>query len=178
MQFCALWQKSWQPNYFLQEKLYTICSQVCKCCYSTNYLYTYNHPKIDIINPGFPLATPRFLIIFIAWTKLAQAKLWVSHCICNCSNHVYNGTFIVFLSANIQHCINNIGPCYFTVAPMWPKSYCTIGPKSTFLRHLVCHRTLSKTLSNTFTCPSSHCCATFLMIYFCGWVRSVELVMI
>ena len=29
-----------------------------------------------IINPGFPLATPRFLIKFLAWTKLAQAKLW------------------------------------------------------------------------------------------------------
>ena len=71
----------------------------------------------------------------------------VSHCIFNCSNHVYNSTFFVFLSANIQHCINNIGPCYFTVAPMWPKSYRTIGPKSTFLRH----RILSKTLSNTFT---------------------------
>ena len=112
---------------------------------------TCNHPKIDIINPGFPLATPRFLIRFLAWTKLAQAKLWVSHCIFNYSNHVYNSTFIVFLSTNIQHCITNIGPCYFTVAPMWPKSYRTIGPKSTFLCHLVYHRTLSKTLSNTFT---------------------------
>ena len=28
------------------------------------------------------------------------------------------------------------------------------------------------------SCPSSHCCATCLMIYLCGWVRSVELVMI
>ena len=74
---------------------------------------TCNHPKIDIINPGFPLATPRFLIRFLAWTKLAQAKLWVSHCICNYSNHVYNSTFIAFLSANIQHCINNIGPRLF-----------------------------------------------------------------
>ena len=55
--------------------------------------------------------------------------------------------FNVFLSANIQQCINNIGPCYFTVSPMWPKSYRTIGPKSTFLRH----RTLSKILSYTFT---------------------------
>ena len=116
---------------------------------------TCNHPKIDIINPGFPLATPKFLIRFLAWTKLAQAKLWVSHCIFNYSNHAYNSTFIVFLSANIQHCVNNIGPCYFTVnvGPMWPKSYRTIGPKSTFLRHLVCHRTLSKILSNTFTLP-------------------------
>ena len=26
------------------------------------------------------------------------------------------------------------------------------------------------------SCPSSHCCATCLMIYSCGWVRSVELV--
>ena len=51
------------------------------------------------------------------------------------------------LSANIQYCMNNIGPFYFTVAPMWPKSYHTTGPKSTFLRHLVRHRTLSKTLA-------------------------------
>ena len=88
--------------------------------------------------------TTRFLIRFTAWTKLAQAKLWVSHCIFNYSHHVYNSTFFVFSSANIQHCINNIGLCYFTVAPMWPKSYRTIGPKSTFLRHLMSHRTLSK----------------------------------
>ena len=33
--------------------------------------------------------------------------------------------------------MNNIGPFYFTAAPMWPKSYHTTGPKSTFLRHLV-----------------------------------------
>ena len=46
---------------------------------------------------------------FLARTKLAQAKLWVSHCIVNCSNHVYNSNLIV-LSANIQHCMNNIGP--------------------------------------------------------------------
>jgi len=32
------------------------------------------------------------------------------------------------------------------VTSRWPKSYHTTGPKSTFLRHLVCHRTLSKTL--------------------------------
>ena len=43
--------------------------------------------------------------------------------------------------------MNKIGPCYFTVVPMWPKSYHTTGPKSTFLCHLVRHRTLSKTLS-------------------------------
>ena len=104
-----------------------------------------------MINPRFPLATPRFLIRFLAWTKFAQAKLWVSHCISNYFNQVYNSTVFVFLSANIQHCINNIGPCYFTVGSMWPKSYHTIGPKSTFLLHLVRHRTLSKTLSNTFT---------------------------
>ena len=140
---------------------------------------TCNHPKIDIINPGFSLATPRFLIRFLAWTKLAQAKLWVSHCIFNYSNHVYNSTFIVFLSANIQHCINNIGLCYFTVAPIWPKSYRAIGPKSTFLCHLVHHRTISKTLITTpLPYSSSHGCATCLMIYLCGCVRSVELVMI
>ena len=73
---------------------------------------------------------------------MAQAKLWVSHYIFNCSNYVYNSNFIVFLSANILHCMNNIGPSYFTVAPMWPKSYHITGPK----RHLVSHRTLSKTL--------------------------------
>ena len=115
---------------------------------------TCNHPKIDIINSRFPVATPRFLIRFLAWTKLAQAKLWVRYCIFNCSNHVYNSTFIVihvFLSVNIPHCINNIGPCYSTVVPMWPKSDRTIGPKSTFLCHLVQHRTLLKTLNNTFT---------------------------
>ena len=28
-----------------------------------------------------------FLIRFLAWTKLAQANLLVSHCIFNCSNH-------------------------------------------------------------------------------------------
>ena len=93
---------------------------------------------------------PGFLIRILAWTKLAQAKLWVSHCIFNRSNHVYNSNFIVFLSANIWHCMNNIGPSHFTVAPMWPKSYHTTGPKGTFLRHLVRHRTLSKTLTCTY----------------------------
>ena len=29
---------------------------------------------------------------------------------------------------------------------MWPKSYHSTGPQSTFLGHLVCHRTLSKIL--------------------------------
>ena len=28
------------------------------------------------------------LIRFLAWIKLAQAKLLMSHCILNCSNHV------------------------------------------------------------------------------------------
>ena len=37
-----------------------------------------------------------FLIRFLAWTKLAQAKLWVSQFIFNCSNHVKNSNFIVF----------------------------------------------------------------------------------
>jgi len=31
---------------------------------------------------------PEFLVRFIAWTKLAQARLWVSCCIFNCSDHV------------------------------------------------------------------------------------------
>ena len=33
-------------------------------------------------------------------------------------------------------------------------------------------------LASPLPCPSSHCCATCLKIYLCGWVRSVELVMI
>ena len=37
-------------------------------------------------------------------------------------------------------------PMLFNIVPMWPKSYHTTGPKSTLLRHLVRHRTLSKTL--------------------------------
>ena len=45
----------WQPNCFLQAKLHTICSQVCSV---VTVPITCNHPKIDIINPGFPLATP------------------------------------------------------------------------------------------------------------------------
>ena len=46
-----------------------------------------------------------------------------AHQNCN-SGQVFDKIFSldVFLSANIQHCINNIGPCYFTVAPIWPKS--------------------------------------------------------
>ena len=50
--------------------------------------------------PQIPLEAG-FLIRILAWTKLAQAKLWVSHCIFNRSNHVYKSNFIVFLSANI-----------------------------------------------------------------------------
>ena len=50
--------------------------------------------------------------------------------------------------------MNNIGPSHFTVAPLWPKSYHTTGPKGTFLRHLVRHRTLSKTL--TYVCSYSY----------------------
>ena len=41
-------------------------------------------------------------------------------------------------SVNIQYCINNVGLCYLTVAPMWSKSYHNTGPQGTFLRHLVC----------------------------------------
>ena len=48
--------------------------------------------------------------------KLAQVKLWLSQCIFNCSNDVKHSNLIV--CANILYCINNIGPCYFTVAPM------------------------------------------------------------
>ena len=77
---------------------------------------------------------PGFLIRFLAWTKLAQAKLSMSRCIFNCSNHVYNSNFIVLSSANIQHCMNNIGPSYFTVVPSLitllgqRAPSCTIGP--------------------------------------------------
>ena len=42
-----------KPNCFLQAKLCTMCSEVCKCCTKI----TCNHPKICMINPGFPLAT-------------------------------------------------------------------------------------------------------------------------
>ena len=49
--------------------------------------------------------------------------------------------------------MNKIDPCYFTAAPMWPKFYHTTGPKSTFLCHLVHHRTLSKTLERA----CAHC---------------------
>ena len=56
------------------------------------------------------------------------------------------GNTIILFSTKIQYCINNIGPCYFTVVPMWLKSYHDTGPEGTFLPHLVHHRTLSKTL--------------------------------
>ena len=56
------------------------------------------------------------------------------------------GNTITLYSAEIQCCINSIGPCYFTVAPLWSKSYHDTGPQGTFLCHLVCHRTLSKIL--------------------------------
>ena len=66
----------------------------------------------------------------------------------------YQGTSQIYLGTGPgRPC--RVGPGVDTprtaVAPMWPKSYHTIGPKSTFLCHLVRHRTLSKTLSNTFT---------------------------
>ena len=115
-----------------------------------------------------------FLIRILAWTKLAQAKLWLSHCIFNCSNHVYNSNFIVFSCANIQHCMNNISPSHFTVAPMWPKSYHTTGPKGTFLRHLVRYRTLSKTLIYVWTLILLEClfglpsiCMSFTVFVYC-----------
>ena len=38
---------------------------------------------------------------------------------------------LLWLSANIQYCINNIGPS------MWPKPYHNTAPQGTFLRHLV-----------------------------------------
>ena len=44
--------------------------------------------------------------------------------------------------------MNNVGPCYFTVAPIWHKSYHNTGPRGTFMSHLVHHRTLSKTLTS------------------------------
>ena len=43
--------------------------------------------------------------------------------------------------------INNTSPFYFV--PLWPKSYHGTGPQSIFMRHLVHHRSLSKTLVHT-----------------------------
>ena len=67
---------------------------------------------------------------------------------------------LLCLSASIQYCMNNIGPCYFNAAPMWPKSYHITGPKSTFLHHLVHHRILSKTLTQmhiyVYACTVAH----------------------
>ena len=37
----------------------------------------------------------------------------------------------VFSASILQYCINNIGPCYFIVAPMWLKSYHNTGPQGT-----------------------------------------------
>ena len=45
--------------------------------------------------------------------------------------------------ANVQYCINNISPFYFTMAPMLPESYHNTGPQGIFLCHLVYHGTLS-----------------------------------
>ena len=38
-----------------------------------------------VANP-LHVRTTGFLIRFLAWTKLAQAKLWVSHCSFDCSS--------------------------------------------------------------------------------------------
>ena len=65
--------------------------------------------------------------------------------------------------------MNNIGPCYFTVAPMWPKSYHTTGPKITFLRHLVGHRILSKTL----VCMCINACMYICHLYYLSVSQSV-----
>ena len=61
-------------------------------------------------------------------------------------------TIILLVSKSI--CINNIGPSYFTVASMWPKSYHDTGPQGTFLRH----RTLSKTLVRVGACVRVRVC--------------------
>ena len=64
----------------------------------------------------------------LAWTKLAQAKLWVMRqCIkfFNCSNLALNSNFIIFHP--VLH--EQYWPMFFTVAPMWSKSYHTSGPK-------------------------------------------------
>ena len=62
------------------------------------------------------------------------------------------GNTIILFSAKIQYCVNSIGPCYFTVAPMWLTSYHDTGLQGTFWHHLVCHRTLSKTLVYMHSC--------------------------
>ena len=92
--------------------------------------------------------------------QIVSSQLWLSHA-CNVFTTAPTTfklvTFLCF-SANILHCINNIGLCYFTVVLKWPKSYHNAGPHYQHLAlHrtpsctiiLVCHRTLSKTLTCT-----------------------------
>ena len=43
-------------------------------------------------------------------------------------------TITYIFSAKIQYYINNIGPCYFTVVSIWPKSYHDTAPQGTVLR--------------------------------------------
>ena len=73
-----------------------------------------------------------FLIRFLACTKLAQVKLLVSQRILTAPTMLNIGNSVILFSAKIQYFINSIGPCYFTIAPMWPKSYHDTGPQGTF----------------------------------------------
>ena len=81
--------------------------------------------------------------------------------------------FVCILFSAKIHYINNIGPFYFTVAPMWPKTYHNTGQQGTSLCHLVCHRTSSKTLVCVFACmyysvfKYELICAFCLCVYMC-----------
>ena len=73
--------------------------------------------------------------------------------------------------------INNVGPRYFTVPPIWHKSYHNTGPRGTFMSHLVHHRTLSKTLTSTFQTKAIHLDAYFVKPVFglCDFIAQTSI---
>ena len=77
----------------------------------------------------------------LAWTYLVQAKLWVSHRFLTAPTIFQNSNFIASIALTI------LAHVILTIVTMWPKSYHTTGSQSTFLCHLVCHKTLSTTLA-------------------------------
>ena len=67
--------------------------------------------------------TRLFLIMILAKTGIGSSQAtyaWLSQYVLTA---VKNGKPLSVFSANIQYCINNIGPWYFTGAIMWPESY-------------------------------------------------------
>ena len=52
---------------------------------------------------------------------------------------MWKGGIYIHNCCNIVCCINGILPCYFTVVPIWPKSYHNTEPKGIFLCYLVHH---------------------------------------